>query len=187
MLFHRSKSSKKSCSAKSCASKGAWIVKKAQEMSKLCIFWCWGVKNTQNQFLITWKCMSIILLMHEQTLNDPRLNTTCLLHKYWMQHKDKQKKAPKCSYLVSMNMIFFKYIFSINGDGGKREWNRNFYAQSWPLPSPPFTYVYQKFPWIFPLWNSSDHDVTSIAFELNHFKLRHFKLVPSYYNYWWSS
>ncbi len=136
MLFHCSKSSKKSCRAKSCASKDAWIVKKAQEMSKLCIFWYRGVKNRQNQFLITWKRMSIILLMHEQTLNDPWPNTTYPPHKYWMQHKDKQKRVPKCSSLVSTDKIFKKIIFSINGDGGKREWNPNFYGQSWPLPPP---------------------------------------------------
>lgn len=140
MLLHCSKSSKKSCRAKSCTSNRTWIVKKTQEMSKLCIFWCRGVKNTQNQFLITWKHMNIILLMHEQTLNDPWPNTTYLLHKYWMQHKDKQKRAPKCSNLVSMDRIKFHFS-SINSDGGKRKWNPNFYAQSWALPphAPPMS------------------------------------------------
>jgi hypothetical protein len=41
------------------------------------------------------------------------------LHKYWMHHKDEQKRAQKCSYLVSTNMIKKIYVFSINNDGAR--------------------------------------------------------------------
>ncbi len=37
-----------------------------------------GEKKKQKKFLITQQDMSIILLMHEQMLNDPRLNITNL-------------------------------------------------------------------------------------------------------------
>jgi hypothetical protein len=38
-----------------------------------------------------------------------------------MHHKDEQKKAQKCSYLVSTDMIKKYMFFLIDGDGGKRK------------------------------------------------------------------
>jgi hypothetical protein len=74
--------------------------------------------------LITWECMSIILLMHEQTLNDPWPNITYPLHKYWMCIRT-NKKGHKNVHLWFQQTWLKKKVFPINGDWGKKEWNPN--------------------------------------------------------------
>jgi hypothetical protein len=64
-----------------------------------------GQKHTQKNSLITWERMNTILLMHEQMLNDPWPNITYPHSQILDVHKDEQKRAQKCSSLVSTHKI----------------------------------------------------------------------------------
>jgi len=136
MLLHCSKSS--SCRAKSYTSKGAWIIKKSSRNEQVIHIFVLGVKNTPKKSFITWECMSIILPMHEQTLNDPWPNITYPHHKYWMCIRT-NKKGHKNVHLWSQWTWFLKICFFNQLRRGKRERNPNFAAHSWAPQPPPMT------------------------------------------------
>ncbi len=119
MLLHCRKSS-------SCRAKGAWIDHKnrLKKWASYAYFNVGGSKTHPKKSLITWECMSIILLMHEQTLNDPWPNITYPLHKYWMCIRT-NKKGHKNVHLWFQQTWLKKKVFPINGDWGKKEWNPN--------------------------------------------------------------
>ncbi len=95
-----------------------------------------------------------------------------------MQHKDKQKRAPKCSNLVSLDRLNFIFLQSIVM--GAKESETLISTSNLGHCHLLLRLCLPKFPCIFTLWNLNDCDVTNIGFELNRFKLKYFKLIPSW-------